>query len=69
MRPAKELYRQTSASAAVVFSEIWPIIVRHKKTAIVIFFIELWIHGLVFEHLRELKELINIFPILGSLFN
>ena len=57
-----------SSRAAILFSEIWPLVVKYKKTCVILFLFELWIHSLVFQHLHELKTLKDVFPIIGAFF-
>jgi hypothetical protein len=54
------------ANAMVVFSEIWPIVVKHKKKVVLILLFEVWVHGLVIHHVQELKSLLDLFPFLGG---
>jgi len=68
VRKPQEIASQTTLAAAVVFGEIWPIIVRHKKTVFVIFIFEIWVHGLVFRYISDLKSLKELFPFVGALF-
>ena len=58
---SREIIDKTSLAASVVFCELWPIVVRHKKTVIVLFVIELWVHSLMFQHLYEAKSIYGIF--------
>lgn len=67
MRNPQEVVNEKYLAAAVVFSEVWPIVMRHKKTALLIFLVELWIHSLMFRHLHEIKEIKDAFPFLGTL--
>jgi len=60
MKP-KEMYDQGTMAAAVIFSEIWPIVVKYKKTVIILFIIELWVHSLMFQHIAEAKSIYDIF--------
>lgn len=66
MKRPQEIVSQTSLAAAVVFSEVWPIIVRHKKTVFIIVVFEVWVHGLAIHHAGELKSLMELFPFFGN---
>lgn len=67
MKKPNEVVSEATMSAAVVFSEIWPIIVRHKKTTVALVVFELWVHSLVWQHLHDIKTISEVFPIFGHL--
>jgi hypothetical protein len=66
MRKPGEVMSQQYLAAAVVFSEVWPILVAHKKKVFVVLVFELWVHSLLWQHLSELKKISDAFPILKS---
>jgi hypothetical protein len=54
--------RVQNAPIYIIFAEVVEICQRHKKTALIVFVVELWIHSLMFSHLAELKSLWQLLP-------
>lgn len=68
MRKPQQIMGEKYLAAAVVFAELWPIAVRHKKITLLVILFHIWCYSLVFQHLQDIKDIADMFPVLGSLF-
>lgn len=68
MRKPREVWDEKWSPAAIVIAELLPIARKHKKITIAIVVFHLWCYSLVFRHLQDIKDITEMFPILGSLF-
>lgn len=62
-----DLMMQERAEAAVIFSELYSMYQRNRKKALFFIAFEVWVHGLTFQHMGELKEIKEAIPFIGHI--
>ena len=62
MKRQIEFVRQQTLSIGVIITEVLELCSKHKKAATIIIIWELWVHSLMFQHLAELKSILELLP-------
>lgn len=62
-----KMVTDTFIATNIIVAEVLDLIRKHKRVAFLIIIFEIWIHGLFFQHLTELKEILELIPFVGKL--
>lgn len=63
----KALATESFTQVTIIVTEVLDLIRKHKRAALLIFIVELYVHSLVFQHLTEIKSIIELIPFVGKL--